>query len=141
MLHAAGRTEAGASVARDAIALGLRRGQAALAAEVFAAYWKQSNALGVAGEQIHVLATTLFKAGHVGQATTAFGVALNLDHGDRRAIKGLLQIADHRLHREGKPKDAARIYTFLLQYAGSTPFAEDMKRGLAEAEARLKRAV
>jgi MFS family permease len=141
MLHAAGRIEAGAGVARDAIALGLRRGQAALAAEVFAAYWKQSNALGVGGEQIDVLATTLFKSGHVGQATTAFGVALNLDHGDRRAIKGLLQIADHRLHREAKPKDAARIYTFLLQYAGSTPFAEDMKRGLAEAEARLKRAV
>ena len=141
MLHAAGRSEAGATVARDAIALGLRRGQASLAAEVFAAYWKQSNALGVSGGQVNVLATTLFKSGHVAQATTAFGVALNLDHGDRRAIQGLLQIADHRLHREAKPKDAARIYTFLLQYAASTSFAEDMKRGLAEAEGRLKRAV
>jgi hypothetical protein len=141
MLHAAGRTDAGADTARPAIALGLKRGQTLLAAEVFAAYWKQSKALGVTGEQIDVLAAALSKAGHLGQATTAFGVALNLDHGDRKAIKGLLQIADHRLHRESKPKDAARIYTFLLQYAGSTPFAEDMKRGLAEAEARLQRAV
>jgi hypothetical protein len=140
MLHAAGR-EDGAGVARTAIALALKRGQATLAAEVFAAWWKQSQALGVTGEQINLLATTLFKSGHLARATTAFGVALNLDHGDRKAIKGLLQIADHRLHREAKPKDAARIYTFLLQYAGSTPFAEDMKRGLAEAEARLKRAV
>ncbi|HYV19940.1 MAG TPA: hypothetical protein VFC25_13020 [Verrucomicrobiae bacterium] len=141
MLHAAGRTEQGADTARAAIALGLKRGHTALAAEVFAAYWKQSKALGVTGEQIDVLAAALSKAGHLGQATTAFGVALNLDHGDRKAIKGLLQIADHRLHREAKPKDAARIYTFLLQYAGASPFAEDMKRGLAEAEARLKRAV
>jgi hypothetical protein len=141
MLHAAGRTETGADTARAAIALGLKRGQTEVAAEVFAAYWKQSKALGVTGEQIDVLAAALMKAGHLGQATTAFGVALNLDPGDRKAIKGLLQIADHRLHRESKPKDAARIYTFLLQYAGSTPFAEDMKRGLAEAESRLKRAV
>jgi len=141
MLHATGRTEAGADTARAAIALGLKRGQTALAAEVFAAYWKQSKALGVTGEQIDGMAAALSKAGHLGQATTAFGVALNLDHGDRKAIKGLLQIADHRLHREAKPKDAARIYTFLLQYAGASPFAEDMKRGLAEAEARLKRAV
>ena len=141
MLQAAGKIEAGPEVARAAIALCLKRGHTALAAEAYAAWWKQSKGLGLTGEQIDLLATTLLKSGDLAQATTAFGVALNLDHGDRKAIKGLMQIADHRLHREGKPKDAARIYTFLLQYASGSPFAEDMKRGLAEAEARLKRAV
>jgi hypothetical protein len=56
-------------------------------------------------------------------------------------VKGLMKIADQRLYREGRPKDAARIYTFLLQYAVDSPLAEDFKRELAVAEARLKRAV
>lgn len=141
MLHAAGRIEDGTDVARAAIALGLRRGHTALAAEVFAAFWKQSKSLGLTGEHIDLIAATLFKAGDVAQATTAYGVALNMDHGDRKAIKGLMAIAGQRLHREGKPKDAARIYTFLLQYASTSPFADDMRQGLAEAEARLQRAV
>jgi len=50
------------------------------------------------------------------------------------------RFADQRLHKEGRPRDAARIYTFLLQYAPGSPFADDMKRGLAEAEARIARA-
>jgi hypothetical protein len=141
MLHAAGRIEDGTDVARAAIALGLRRGHTALAAEVFAAFWKQSRSLGLTGEHIDLIAATLFKAGDVAQATTAYGVALNMDHGDRKAIKGLMAIASQRLHREGKPKDAARIYTFLLQYASTSSFADDMRQGLAEAEARLQRAV
>jgi hypothetical protein len=141
LLHAAGRADDGADIARAAIALGLKRGHTALAAEIFAAFWKQSKGLGLDGEQLDLLATALFKSGDPGKAVNAFGLALRLDHGDRRAIKGLLQIADHLLHRAGKPKDAARIYTFLLQYASASPFAEDMKRGLAEAESRLKRAV
>jgi len=141
MLHAAGRIEDGTDVARAAIALGLRRGHTALAAEVFAAFWKQSKSLGLTGEHIDLIAATLFKAGDVAQATTAYGVALNMDHGDRKAIKGLMAIASQRLHREGKPKDAARIYTFLLQYASTSSFADDMRQGLAEAEARLQRAV
>jgi len=141
LLHAAGRAEKDVEVARAAIALCLKRGHTTLGAEVFAAFWKQSKGLGLVGEQLDVIATALFKTGDPGKAANAFGLALSLDHSDRRAIKGLLQIADHLLHRAGKPKDAARIFTFLLQYASASPFAEDMKRGLAEAEARLQRAV
>jgi hypothetical protein len=140
MLHAAGRIEDGTDVAREAVTLCLKRGHASLAAEVFAAWWKQSKALDLTGEQIDLVANSLLKAGALGQATTAYGVALNLDHGDRKAIKGLMTIAGLRLHKEGKPKDAARIYTFLLQYAADSPFADDMRQGLAEAESRLKRA-
>jgi hypothetical protein len=141
MLQASGRTEDAADVARAATVLCLKRGHTLLAAEVFNAFWKQSKALGLGADQLDLLAAALLKEGDLAMATNAFGLALSLDQGDRKAIKGLLQIADHRLHRESKPKDAARIYTFLLQYASASPFAEDMKRGLAEAEARLKRAV
>ncbi|HZN03532.1 MAG TPA: hypothetical protein VFD06_08065 [Candidatus Polarisedimenticolia bacterium] len=140
MLHAACRIEDGADVARAAITLSLKRGHTTLAAEVFVAFWKQAQALGLTGEQIDLVATTLLKGGDLAHATTAFGIALRFDHGDRKAIKGLMQIASHMLHREARPKDAARIYTFLLQYASSSPLAGDMRQGLAEAEARLKRA-
>ena len=135
----AGRADEALAAAREALPLCLLRGNVALAAELFAALWKRVKELGLEREQIDLIAAALFKGGNVVRAASAYGHALTLDPGDRRAIKGLLQIADHRMHREGRPKDAARIYTFLLQYAPNSPFAEDMKRGLAEAEARAAR--
>ena len=140
MLHEAGRIEDGTDVARDALALCLKLGHAEPAAELFTVYWKQAKSLGLSVEQIDLIATTLLKGGDLAHATTAFGIALNLDPGDRKAIKGLMTIASIKLHKDAKPKDAARIYTFLLQYAANSPFAEDMRQGLAEAETRLKRA-
>jgi hypothetical protein len=135
----AGRGDEALAAAREALPLCLRRGSVALAAEIFAALWKRVKDLALEREQIDVIAAALFKSGDVVKAASAYGHALTLDHSDRKAIKGLLQIADHRMHREGRPKDAARIYTFLLQYAANSPFAEDMKRGLSEAEARAAR--
>jgi len=139
-LHKAGRTPEAMLVAREAVPVCLERGHAVLAAEIFAALWKQAKELGLGHEQIDAVATVLAKAGDHARAITAYGMALQIDHCDRRAIKGLLQLADHKMHREGRPKDAARIYTFLLQYASNTPFAEDIRIGLAEAESRLARA-
>jgi hypothetical protein len=139
-LHNAGRAPEAALVAREAIPVCLEHGQAALAAELFAALWKQAKELGLSHEQIDIVATVLAKAGDHHRAITAFGIALQMDPDDRKAIKGLLQLADHKMHRESRPKDAARIYTFLLQYASKSPFAEDIRRGLADAESRLARA-
>jgi hypothetical protein len=138
-LHRAGRDDEAVAAAREALPLCLLRGSVTLAAEIFAALWKRGKDLGLEREAIDTIAGALFKSGDLAKATSAYGYALTIDRGDRKAIKGLLQIADHRLHREGRPKDAARIYTFLLQYASNSPFAEDMKRGLAEAEARAAR--
>jgi hypothetical protein len=135
----AGRADEALAAAREALPLCLLRGKVALAAEIFAALWKRVKELGLEREQIDLIAVALFKSGDLVRAASAYGHALTLDRSDRKAIKGLLQIADHRMHREGRPKDAIRIYTFLLQYAANTPFAEDMKRGLAEAEARAAR--
>ena len=139
-LHQAGRAGEALAAARSAMPLCLERGNVALAAEIFALLWRQAKELGLNREQIDAVATALAKSGDSAHAITAFGMALSMDHGDRRAIKGLLQLADRR-QRDGHPKDAARIYTFLLQYAANTPFADDMLRGLAEAEMRLRRAV
>jgi hypothetical protein len=138
-LHRAERIDEALAAAREALPLCLARGQVALAAEIYAALWKRAKELGLELEQIDVIAATLFKSGDLVRATSAYGFALTIERGDRKAIKGLIQIADHRMHRDGRPKDAARIYTFLLQYASNTPFAEDMKRGLTEAEARAAR--
>jgi hypothetical protein len=139
-LHQAGRGPEAVLVGREAIPVCLEHGQAALAADLFASLWKQAKELGLSHEQIDIVATVLAKAGDHSRAITAFGIALQMDSSDRKAIKGLLQLADHKMHREGRPKDAARIYTFLLQYAPDSPFAEDIRRGLADAESRLARA-
>jgi hypothetical protein len=138
-LHQADRAGEALVAARQAIPLCLERGNVALAAEIFALLWRQAKQLGLDRDQIDAVATALAKSGDSAHAITAFGMALSMDHGDRRAIKGLLQLADRRQH-DGHPKDAVRIYTFLLQYAADTPFADDMRRGLADAEMRLRRA-
>ncbi|HYV84283.1 MAG TPA: hypothetical protein VFB49_00070 [Patescibacteria group bacterium] len=135
----AGRADEAVAAAREAMPLCLARGSVALAAEIFAALWKRAKELGLEREQIDVIGAALYKSGDLARSASAYGMALTMDRGDRKAIKGLMQIADQRMHREGRPKDAARIYTFLLQYAPNTPFAEDMKQGLAEAEARAAR--
>jgi hypothetical protein len=140
LLRAAARPDA-IAVAAEAIRLALLRGNTLLATELFTAFWKDAKKLGLQVRDIDAIGAAFVKSGDLGQAAAAFGLALNVDCGDRQAVKGLMKIADHRLHREGRPKDAARIYTFLLQYAPGSPFAEDMKRGLAEAEGRLARAV
>lgn len=138
-LHQAGRAGEALAAARSAIPLCLERGNVALAAEIFALLWRQARELGLDRDQIDAVATALAKSGDSAHAITAFGMALSMDRADRRAIKGLLQLADRRQH-DGHPKDAVRIYTFLLQYAADTPFADDMRRGLADAEMRLRRA-
>jgi hypothetical protein len=140
LLRAAARPDA-IGVAAEAIRLALQRGHATLATELFTVFWKEAKKLGLKVTEVDAIGAALFKSGDLGQAAAAFGLALSLDCGDRQAVKGLMKIADQRLHREGRPKDAARIYTFLLQYAPGSPMAEDMKRGLAEAEGRLARAV
>lgn len=139
-LHDAGRGAEALDLARQAMPLCIARGQVTLAAELFATFWKQARELGLDHEQIDAVASSFMKSGDLGRAVSAYGLALTMDPADRKAIKGLLQAADQRLHREGRPKDAAKIYTFLLQYAPNSPFADDMRRGLAEAEARLARA-
>jgi len=139
-LHEAGRAAEALDLARRAMPLCIARGQVTLAAELFATFWKQAKELGLDHEQIDAVASSFMKSGDLGRAVSAYGLALTMDPADRKAIKGLLQAADQRLHKEGRPKDAAKIFTFLLQYASNSPFAEDMRRGLAEAEARLARA-
>jgi tetratricopeptide (TPR) repeat protein len=139
-LHEGGRAAEALECARAGIPLCLQRGQVALAADLFALHWKQARDLGLDHQQIDAVAGALFKRNDLAKAVAAYGLALTMDPADRKAVKGLLQAADQRLHREGKPKDALRIYTFLLQYAPDSPFADDMKRGLAEAEARVARA-
>jgi Flp pilus assembly protein TadD len=139
-LHEAGRAAEALDLARQAVPLCIARGQVALAAELFATFWKQAKELGLDHEQIDAVASSFMRSGDLGRAVSAYGLALTMDPADRKATKGLLQAADQRLHKEGRPKDAAKIYTFLLQYAPNSPFADDMRRGLAEAEARLARA-
>jgi len=139
-LHKAGRIPEAVSIARQAMPLCIGGGHVVLAAEIYAALWKQARELSLTGAQINAVAAALAKTGDHARAITAYGMALHMDHGDRKAIKGLLQLADHKMHGEKRPQDAARIYTFLLQYASGTPFADDIRRGLVEAESRLARA-
>jgi hypothetical protein len=139
-LHEAGRAAEALDLARQAMPVCIARGQVPLAAELFATFWKQAKELGLDHEQIDAVASSFMRSGDLGRAVSAYGLALTMDPADRKAIKGLMQAADQRLHSEGRPKDAAKIYTFLLMHAPNSPFADDMRRGLAETEARLARA-
>jgi hypothetical protein len=139
-LHEAGRVTEAIDMARQAARLCLATGQAPLAAELFAVFWKQAKQLGLDHAQIDAVASVFMKSGDLARAVSAYGLALTMDPNDRKAVKGLLQAADQRLYKDGRPRDAAKIYTFLLQYSSNSPFSEDMRRGLSEAESRLARA-
>jgi hypothetical protein len=84
-------------------------------------------------------AAALLKGGDLDGATRAFEAAVRADPAERKAVKGLMQIADARLGDPHQLEEAARIYALLLRVCAASPFADDMRRGLEEAERRLSR--
>lgn len=137
--HQAGQEEKAVETAREAFPLCFQRGNIALAAEMFRTLWRRFGALALDRDQILAIAGALVKAGDLKHATSAYALVVKMDPAERRAIKGLLQVADLNLHAGGSPDDAAKIYKFLLQNCPDSPFEQDIRSGLAETERRLAR--
>jgi hypothetical protein len=138
--HAAGQEEQAVEAAREAFPLCLRRGNLVLAAEMFRALLRHVPVLGIGRDDILVVGATFIKMGDLRGAANAYVLLFRMDPGERRAVKGLLQIADLHLRPQGAAAEAVKIYRFLLEKCPASPFADDMRRGLAEAERRLVRA-
>lgn len=63
--------------------------------------------------------------------------ALNGAPWDRGVIKGLMQVAEFFLERDGRPEEARDVYTRLLDRCADSPMADMMRRGLHESERRV----
>jgi hypothetical protein len=132
-----GKTTDSLRVAREALPLCLERGAQRLAAEIYGAHIDQD--FGLSRDTVLLLAQDLRRHGDLGAAERAFGSILDRDRGERRAVKGMLQVAeDHLVCSEYT--EAQRLFSMLLDRCGDSPLAMHMQDGLAEAERRLAKA-
>lgn len=135
----AGREERAVDLAREAFPLCFQRGNVALAAEMFRALWKHAGALRLSRDQILAVAGALVNLADLKHATTAYAVVARLDPSERRALKGLLHVAELHLRPGGSPDEALKIYRYLLHHCPNSPLDAEIRRALAEAERRLAR--
>jgi hypothetical protein len=124
-------------VAREALPLCLERGAQRLAAEIYGAHIDQD--FGLSRDMVLLLAQDLRRHGQLDAAERAFGGIIDRDRGDRRAVKGMLQVAEDHLVRS-EYTEAQRLFRMLLDRCGDSPLAMHMQDGLAEAERRLAKA-
>ena len=134
-----GRQVESLEVAREAIPLCLERGALRLAADIFAAHQDRSDAFGLNRDTALNLAQDIRHHGDLAAAEQAFRSVVDHDRGERRAVKGMIQVAEDHLQRSDYA-EAQRIFRFLLDRCGDSPLAMHIRDGLAEAERRLAKA-
>ncbi len=139
-LYQSGRAEEALAVAREAMPICFERGHVTLAADIFRFAATQLKDLGLERDQLLMIASVLLKGGHPGHAANLYATILRSDASERRAVKGLLQVADLKQRDPAGVSEAVRIYRFLLQHCAASPLADDMRRGLADAESKIARA-
>jgi len=138
--YRAGRVEPSVEVAREAIPLCFERGQSYLAAELFREMRQYRSHLALTLEQLLTIGHTLIKMEDYATAAKAYTAVIGQDHGESRAVKGLLQVAEKILHEKQKPEAAIKVYRYLLQHCSSSPLVEFMQTGLEEAERTVAQA-
>jgi len=136
-LNQQGNTMESLLVAREALPLCIERGAQRLAAEIYGAHIDQD--FGLSRDAILLLAQDLRRHGDLAASERAFGSILYRDRGERRAVKGMLQVAEDHLVRS-EYNEAQRLFQMLLDRCGDSPLAMHMHDGLAEAERRLAKA-
>jgi len=134
-----GRETTSMEVALEALPLCLERGALKLASEIYALHLPRVEELDLHRDTALVLADVLRKANRLAAAEEGYLQILEQDKGERRAIKGLIQVAENHLS-ESAPERARRIYLLLLEKAGSSPLAIHIEQGLEEAERRINKA-
>jgi hypothetical protein len=137
MLAEHGQPAESLALAREALPLCLERGAQRLAAEIYGAHIDQD--FGLSRDNVLLLAQDLRRHGNLAAAEQAFGRIIDRDRGERRAVKGLLQVAEDYLVGS-EYTEAQRLFRSLLDRCGDSPLAMHMQDGLAEAERRLAKA-
>jgi hypothetical protein len=135
--YRAGRVEEGVKIATEAIPLCFERGSSYMAAELYREMRQHRSHLGLSLEQQLTIGHTLARMEDYATAAKAYTAVISQDHGEARAAKGLLQVAEKILHERHKPDAAAKVYRYLLQHCASSPLAEYMQSGLEECERQL----
>jgi hypothetical protein len=138
-LAAHGRRPDSFRMAREALSLCMERGAQRLAAEIYALHFDRAEEFGLTRDTVLLLAQDLRRHGDLVAAERAFESIVDRDRGERRAVKGLLQVAEDYLVR-GDYTEAQRLFRTLLERCGDSPLAMHMQDGLAEAERRLAKA-
>ncbi len=136
----AGDKDGSFELAPEALALCLARGATKLAAEIYATHLYGAETFGLSRDQVLELADELRRDRMLAAAETAYLRVLDRDREERRAVKGLLQVADGYLHHAPNFPDAHRLYGVLLERCPDSPLAMFMREGLAEAERRMHQA-
>jgi hypothetical protein len=126
-------------LAREAIPLCLERGALRLAAEIFAQHQDRPDAFPLNRDTVINLAQDMRRHGDLAAAEHAFRNVIDRDRGERRAVKGIIQIAEDQLQLS-EYAEAQRLFRFLLDHCGDSPLAVHIQDGLAEAERRLAKA-
>jgi hypothetical protein len=132
-----GETEEALRLAGEALPLAFERGHSFIAVEIFKTLRAQVAKLELNREQILIIAGAAATKGDLSTAGEAYSMILVKDAGELRAVKGLLQVAERILREKNNPEVALRIYRFLEQKCSGSPLAEDISRGIAQAERRL----
>jgi tetratricopeptide (TPR) repeat protein len=137
--HRIGRTGDSLKTAREALPLCLERGATSLAAQVFALHRESATEFDLPRDTTLILADDLRRAGDLDAAEAIYLGILDHDRGDRRAVKGLLQIADAYIQITEYDR-ARNLYELLLHRCPDSPFAVHIEDGLMEAERRRTKA-
>ena len=127
-------------MAREAIPLCFERGHSYMAAEMFREMRQHRSHLTLTLEQLLTIGHTLMKMEDFATAAKAYTAVIGQDHGELRAVKGLLQVAEKIQHEKHKPEAAIKVYRYLLQHCSSSPLVEYMQTGLEEAERTMAQA-
>lgn len=133
----AGETEEALRLAGEALPLAFERGHSFLAVDIFKALRAHVAKLDLNREQILIIAGAAATKGDLSTAGEAYSMILVKDAGEIRAVKGLLQVAERVLREKNNPEVALRVYRFLEQKCSGSPLAEEISRGIAQAERRL----
>jgi len=136
---AAGDQAGALHVASELIPAALAKGDARLASQAYRRHLDHLPELGLDRNALDLVADQLLKDGDVAAAAWTFSQALDGDAADPKAFKGLLRVADHYLEKAKTPREAVRVYRYLLDRAPASPFAEHARDLLATAERRASR--
>ena len=117
----------------------MERGALTLAAELFAMHMVHAGDFGLTRDAVLSLADVQRKNKNLYPSEHTYVYVLDLDPQERRAVKGLLQVANAYLEH-GDLQDSRRVYLHLLEKCPDSPFAVHMHEGLAEADRRLAKA-
>ena len=130
----AGRTREAVQAAERAVPLCVERGQPAQAAEIFREMRAHRIEAPIGVEALLAIGQALVRMDDLATAAKAFASVVTGDPQHTRAIKGLLEVADHILHRKHNPDAAAKVYRLVLATCPHTPLTDFARAGLEEAE-------